>query len=84
MPENPFGSDSAGGRRKINPFGDNDASESRSAAITRVEQAAVKIRGLRSQLGAEGLTAPATRIMIDEVTTALDAIARALRARGDE
>lgn len=80
MSDNPFGSGSPPGRRKVNPFGDEPASEDATAAITRVEQAAVKIRGLRSQLGAEGLTLPATRLLIDEVTAALDAVARALRA----
>ncbi len=48
-------------------------------AAIRMEQAARKIRNLRSQLGAEGLTVPATRELIDEVASALEASARALR-----
>jgi hypothetical protein len=79
MPDNPFGDDFPT-RRKVNPFGDDPDSGDLAVAIARVEQAAVKIRGLRSQLGAEGLTLPATRLFIDEVTSALDAVARALRA----
>jgi len=79
MPENPFGDDFPT-RRKVNPFGDEPDAADLTVAIARVEQAAVKIRGLRSQLGAEGLTLPATRLLIDEITTALDAVARALRA----
>lgn len=79
MAENPFGDDLPMGR-KVNPFGEEVDAESVEAAIARVEQAAVKIRGLRSQIGAEGLTLPATRLLIDEVTSALDAVARALRA----
>jgi len=82
MPENPFGDD-LHSRRKVNPFGDDPDAGDISVAIARVEQAAVKIRGLRSQLGAEGLTLPATRLFIDEVTAALDAVARALRAGAD-
>lgn len=81
MPENPFGDDLPVGR-KVNPFGEDVDQESTEAAIARVEQAAVKIRGLRSQIGAEGLTLPATRLLIDEVTSALDAVARALRTGG--
>jgi hypothetical protein len=66
----------------VNPFGDEAGPDDAAAAIARVEQAALKIRGLRSQLGAEGLTLPATRLLIEELTAALDAVARALRARG--
>jgi hypothetical protein len=81
MPDNPFGDDLPTGRRKASPFGDDTAADP-GAAIARVEQAALKIRGLKSQLGAEGLSLPAMRLLIEEVTAALDAVARALRARG--
>jgi hypothetical protein len=80
MAENPFGDDFLS-RRKVNPFGDEPDAGDLAVAIARVEQSALKIRGLRTQLGAEGLTLPATRLLIDEVTAALDAVARALRAR---
>lgn len=84
MPDNPFGDAFPTGRRKLNPFGEEHSPEECAAAIARVEQAALKIRGLRTQLGAEGLTLPATRLLIDEVTAALDAVARALRAGADQ
>jgi hypothetical protein len=76
MRKNPFGNDP--GPQKANPFGEDDSSISGDPA-TRIEQAARKIRNLRSQLGAEGLTLPATRELIDEVASALEASARALR-----
>lgn len=75
--KNPF-ADEPAGEGRVNPFGEE------SAAINpavRMEQAARKIRNLRSQLGAEGLTVPATRELIDEVAAALEAAARALREK---
>ena len=78
MRKNPFG-DEPEGPKKSNPFGDDESAMSPAAAATRIEQAARKIRGLRMQLGAEGLTLPATRELIDEVASALEASARALR-----
>jgi hypothetical protein len=78
MRKNPFGDDPEG-PRKANPFGPGDDSMSAADAAIRIEQAARKIRGLRMQLGAEGLTLPATRELIDEVASALEASARALR-----
>ena len=77
MRKNPFGDDS--GLRKSNPFGEEEGEVSPAEAVTRIEQAARKIRGLRSQLGAEGLTMPASRDLIDETATALEMSARALR-----
>ena len=82
MRKNPFGDD-LGEARKANPFGDEDADVSVEQAATRIEQAARKIRNLRSQLGAEGLTLPATRDLIDEVATALEMSARAIRNVND-
>lgn len=82
MPRNPFG-DEASRPERMNPFGD-DAAETRSEAIGRIEHAARKIRGLRTQLGAEGLTLSATRELIDAVSSALDAAARVLRDVGDQ
>lgn len=82
MPDNPFGKDAPSGPRRKNPFGDDDGPDATAAAVARLEQAAVKIRGLRTQLGAEGLSLPATRTLIDEVTSAFDAVARALRSGG--
>jgi flagellin-like hook-associated protein FlgL len=76
---NPFGDDEQAGVARPNPFGDDEQEVSTEQAATQIEQAARKIRGLRSQLGAEGLTIPATRELIDETARALEAAARALR-----
>jgi flagellin-like hook-associated protein FlgL len=78
MTRNPFGEEEAPGSRRANPFGDDDGDLD---PIERLEQAARKIRTLRTQLGAEGLTLAATRVLIDELSAALDAAARALRER---
>jgi len=45
---------------------------------SRIRSAVVRIRGLRSQVGHEGLTPSATRTLIDELTMALEEIATAL------
>ena len=78
MKKNPFG-DESGESRKNNPFGSDDTEVSPAEAVTRIEQAARKIRSLRAQLGAEGLTMPASRDLIDETATALEMSARTLR-----
>jgi len=73
--KNPFGDDAAPPRR-VNPF-DDDADT--GSDVGRIEHAASKIRRLKTQLGAEGLTLSATRTLLDEVSAALDAAAHALR-----
>ena len=78
MRKNPFG-DEPGAPQRVNPFGGDETAVSPAEAAVRIEQAARKIRNLRSQLGAEGLTLPATRELIDEVASALEMSARALR-----
>jgi hypothetical protein len=78
MRKNPFGDETSSAQRG-NPFGDTETAVTPAEAATRIEQAARKIRNLRSQLGAEGLTLPATRELIDEVASALEASARAIR-----
>ena len=45
---------------------------------SRIRGAATRIRGLRAQVGHEGLTPSATRTLIDELTMALDEVASAL------
>lgn len=80
MVRNPFGDDDTFEPRRSNPFGDEDGDLD---PLARIEHAARKIRRLRTQLGAEGLTLSATRELIDEVTGALDATARALRELRD-
>jgi len=47
-------------------------------AAGRIRSAATRIRGLRSQVGHEGLTPSATRTLIDELTMALEEVASAL------
>lgn len=44
----------------------------------RIRGAGTRIRALRSQVGHEGLTPSASRTLIDELTSALEEIARAL------
>ncbi len=78
MARNPFGDD-FGTPKRESPFGPGDSARSPEVAAERMDQAARKIRGLRSQIGAEGLTIPATRELIDEVASALEAGAAALR-----
>lgn len=74
----PFG-DRYEPKPKVNPFGDKKESNEVDDAATRMEHAARKIRQLKTQMGAEGLSLPATRDLIDEVSIAIDAAARALR-----
>ncbi len=76
--KNPFG-DNEPRREKVNPFGEVDDDGGVGGAAERIDHAARKIRLLRLQIGAEGLTLSATRDLIDEVTASLDAMARALR-----
>ena len=79
MSRNPFGDDLVPGTSRPNPFGEEPATIAPGEAAQRMEQAARTIRGLRSQLGSEGLTLHGTRELIDEVAAALEAGARALR-----
>jgi len=80
MSRNPFGEDPGSSSKRVDPFGEDSGGAPLEEAANRAEHAARKIRGLRTQMGAEGLTLSATRELIDEVTGSLDAIARALRA----
>ncbi|MGH7476633.1 MAG: hypothetical protein ACRELD_10115 [Longimicrobiales bacterium] len=76
MKRNPFRDDQPAAGR-VNPFGEEPTG---SDAISRLTHAASRIRRLKSQLGAEGLTLTATRELIDELSSALDATARELSA----
>jgi hypothetical protein len=78
MKNNPFG-EPYEAKQKQNPFGDDDKSGTVEEAAARMEAAARKIRQLKTQMGAEGLTLMATRDLIDEISVALDMSARALR-----
>lgn len=75
--KNPFGDDLPPSRRP-NPFADQPDADLDDPAAT-IEQASARIRRLQAQVGSDGLTLSATRELIDQVTTALDAAARALR-----
>ena len=77
--KNPFG-DEPIEKPKINPFGEDVAADPLTDGAEKLEQAALKIRGLRRQLGAEGLPPHAERELLDEIQSALDAAARALRS----
>lgn len=83
MPDNPFGDDSPATGRPRNPFGDDADSDAEAGGDPAdvVEHASARIRRLRSLVGSEGLTLSGTRELLDQVTRALDAVARALRER---
>lgn len=83
MGKNPFGDDEVPASRPTNPFGDDDresASPAESAAA--IEHVAARIRRLRAQIGAEGMTASGSRELLDQLNDALRAVARALRGLG--
>lgn len=73
---NPFGDDETFEPQRRNPFDDEDGDLD---PIRRIENSARKVRRLRAQLGAEGMTLAGSREMIDEIAAAFDATARALR-----
>jgi hypothetical protein len=75
MAINPFGDDVEPTSQRANPFGDDDGDLD---PVEQIGQSARKIRSLRTQLGAEGMTLSATRVLIDELSKSLDAMARAL------
>ncbi len=77
--KNPFGDESLD-KKKINPFGEEVSGDALTDGAEKLESAALKIRGLRRQLGAEGLPPQAERELLDEIGSALDAAARALRS----
>lgn len=80
MPRNPFGEDPPQ-PRVPNPFGDEDPDAPDADPADTIEHASARIRRLRSLVGSEGLTLSGTRELLDQVTKALDAVARALRDR---
>lgn len=63
-----------------NPFGDDEPrARTPAEAAATIEHAAARIRRLKQQVGAEGLSLSATRELIDQLSSALDAAAGALR-----
>lgn len=81
MSKNPFG-EPYQPKQRVNPFEDEPVEDSVEAAATRMDHAARKIRQLKTQMGAEGLSLGATRDLIDEMAAAIDAAAKALRKLG--
>lgn len=80
MDRNPFGDDPPEPGRPANPFGDDDLrTTTPEEAAGTIEYAAARIRRLKQQVGAEGLSLSATRELIDQLSAALDAAAGALR-----
>jgi hypothetical protein len=79
MSKNPFGEDESVGRARVNPFGDEPDPDTVEDALVRIEHAGRRVRMLRSQLGAEGLTLSAMREMMTEIGGALESTARILR-----
>lgn len=77
--ENPFGDDDDPSSSRVNPFGEEPPVGTVSDAAARLELAARRVRDLRRQMGAEGLTLSGTRSLIEELGMALDAAARGLR-----
>ena len=49
--------------------------------VRRLRSAAVKIRSLRSQIGAEGLSPAGARSLLEELTAALEACAAGLERK---
>jgi hypothetical protein len=76
--KNPFGDEAFRPGPPKNPFLDEPEGDPAST----IEHASARIRRLRNQIGSDGLTLNATRDLIDQLTTALDAVARALREGG--
>jgi hypothetical protein len=76
---NPFADDEKPFRSRENPFGDEPDPDTVDDSLMRIEHAGRKIRSLRAQLGAEGLSIPAQREMMDQLGRALDSTARVLR-----
>lgn len=77
--DNPFGDEQPVPSGRVNPFGEDRSTGDVREAADRVEEAARRIRMLRTQMGAEGLTMAGTRSLIEELSGALDSAARALR-----
>ncbi len=50
--------------------------------VRRIRSAAVRIRTLRGQVGHDGLTPSGVRTLLDELTSALEAVAAALERQG--
>lgn len=81
MTRNPFGDDDLSPSRPENPFEDEADREmaTPAEAAAAIEHAAARIRRLKGQVGAEGLTLSGTRELMDQLNDALRAMAQGLR-----
>jgi len=70
-----FGDAATAEESAVSPFGDTAAG---GGPQSRLRSAVTRLRILRSQAGADGLTPSATRSLLDEVVSALEAIEDAL------
>lgn len=77
--KNPFGDEPLPPAGPRNPFADHPDAVPEGDPAATVEHLAARIRRLKAQVGADGLTPSATRELIDQLAGALDAIARGLR-----
>ena len=79
MAKNPFGDDASLPER-VSPFGEEAQRDAGGHDPVRVlEQAAARVRTLRGRVGGDGLTASDQRQLLDHISDAMDATARALR-----
>lgn len=78
MAINPFGDEPV--EKPVNPFGEVDETPLPEDAANRLEHSARKIRLLRAQIGAEGLSPSGTRELLEELARAIEHAARGLRA----
>jgi hypothetical protein len=81
-PENPregltrlFGEAALPDEAEASPFGDDSPG---NGPTSRIHTAIVRLRRIRAQVSAEGLTPAATRTVLDELVQALEAVAEGL------
>ena len=67
-----------------NPFGDNLFDDvPRMTPAQRIRHSASRIRRLRQQVGHDGLSPASARTLLDELSNALDAMAKAIDPADD-
>jgi hypothetical protein len=85
MGRNPFGDEEPDRPGPVNPFGEPADPDAPSAdpddPAGTIAYSAARIRRLKNLVGSEGLTLSGTRELLDHISAALDATARALRDR---
>jgi hypothetical protein len=77
--KNPFGDEPLPHAGARNPFADHPDAPPEGDPAATIEHLAARIRRLKAQVGADGLTPSATRELIDQLAGALEATARGLR-----